>query len=61
MHKSVTLRRVMRLVQEDNYRGICTACGKGAYGVEPDARGYSCDSCAAQMVSGAEELLLELA
>ncbi len=42
---------------EDN-GGFCTACGASASGVEPDARSYECDTCGANAVYGAEELLL---
>jgi len=38
--------------------GFCLACGSEAYGVEPDARQYTCESCQAKKVYGLEELLL---
>ena len=38
--------------------GRCRACGDAAYGVEPDARGYECESCGASEVYGLEELML---
>ena len=38
--------------------GFCIACGEDAYGVEPDARRYVCESCDAKAVYGAEELLM---
>ena len=38
--------------------GYCVECKEEAYGVEPDARKYTCDSCGASAVYGAEELLL---
>lgn len=38
--------------------GFCRACGEPAYGVEPDARKYQCESCDAKQVYGIEELLL---
>lgn len=45
--------------------GFCLACGQEAYGIEPDARKYVCESCEAPKVYGLEELavmgLLELA
>ena len=46
VHKHVTVARVSRAVRRamtslDN-PGFCTACGKHADGVEPDARGYAC-------------------
>lgn len=41
-----------------NYGGYCTACGDEAYGVEPDARRYKCESCGERAVYGIEELLV---
>ena len=44
-------QRVIRLDESsytemcDSYGGYCTACGDEAYGVEPDARSYICESC----------------
>jgi hypothetical protein len=38
--------------------GACLACGERAYGVEPDARRYKCESCGAFEVYGLEELLI---
>jgi hypothetical protein len=38
--------------------GYCLACGKEAYGVEPDAQRYSCESCGEEKVYGASELLV---
>lgn len=38
--------------------GFCTACGDEAFGVEPDARNYKCESCGERKVFGAEELLI---
>jgi hypothetical protein len=42
----------------ENYGGFCIECGEQAYGVEPDARSYRCESCGANAVFGAEELLI---
>ncbi len=42
----------------ENYGGFCIECGDQAYGVEPDARRYQCESCGANAVYGAEELLI---
>ena len=63
MHKSVTLKRVMSLIKDsaDDYPGICLACGDDAYGCEPDAREYPCESCNEHQVYGAEEILLMIA
>jgi hypothetical protein len=41
--------------------GFCLACGTEAEGCEPDARQYRCESCGADAVYGAEEILLALA
>lgn len=38
--------------------GWCLACGETQGGVEPDARAYKCESCGADKVYGAEELVL---
>ena len=37
-HSSVTLDRIVSMIQADDNEGICLACGEDAYGVEPDAR-----------------------
>ncbi len=42
----------------DSYGGYCTSCGDEAYGVEPDARSYICDTCGEPSVFGIEELLI---
>lgn len=38
--------------------GFCLACGEPANGCEPDARKYTCETCGANAVYGAEEILL---
>lgn len=38
--------------------GFCLGCGSEAYNVEPDAQKYTCESCGAHRVYGAEELVL---
>lgn len=38
--------------------GFCLACGDDAYGVEPDARKYECESCGLRTVYGAGEIAL---
>jgi hypothetical protein len=38
--------------------GFCVACGQEAYGVEPDARRYRCESCDSDTVYGLEQLIL---
>ena len=42
----------------DANRGFCLACGSEAYGVEPDAQGYTCECCGLPKVYGMEELLM---
>tara|TARA_R100000306_G_C4376099_1_gene142026 strand:+ start:2724 stop:2909 length:186 start_codon:yes stop_codon:yes gene_type:complete len=42
----------------DSYMGFCLSCGDEAYGVEPDARKYECESCGDFQVHGAEEILI---
>ena len=54
----VTNERIIEAIQEDANRGFCKKCGADAYGVEPDARNYPCESCDATAVFGAEEFLL---
>ena len=58
MHASITVERIMAACEADDHLGFCIACGDEAYGVEPDARRYVCESCDAKAVYGAEELLL---
>lgn len=50
--------RVIAAIEEDDGIGFCLACGDEAYGVEPDARKYECESCGKHRVFGAEEILL---
>ena len=59
--QNLTLDRVMFAVQEDDNLGFCLRCGEQAYGVEPDAREYACESCEANLVYGAEEILVMFA
>lgn len=56
-----TIEEVMEAVESDENLGFCKACGEVAYGVEPDAQNYKCESCDANQVFGAEQLLLEMA
>ena len=55
----VTVEQILAAVEAD-CRGFCLSCGAEAYGVEPDAREYVCESCGAARVFGAEELLLHV-
>lgn len=46
------------IVHSGDNGGFCVACGEEAYGVEPDARGYECESCGEPKVYGSEELMM---
>lgn len=56
--ENLTLDDVMVAVEDDDCLGFCLKCGEMAYGVEPDARSYKCESCGAKRVFGAEEILI---
>jgi nitrate/TMAO reductase-like tetraheme cytochrome c subunit len=43
---------------DDNSEGRCLSCHDTAYGVEPDAREYVCESCGEATVYGMQELLI---
>jgi len=58
MATAIKVKATMADVQE-GCNGGCLACGEIQYGcVEPDARGYACESCGANKVYGLEELVL---
>ena len=61
MNHKLTIDDIMEAVEADDNLGFCLACGEQAYGVEPDARNYECESCGAMKVYGAEELLFKFA
>lgn len=54
----ISTDRIMRAIESGENVGFCRECGAKAYGVEPDARNYTCESCGAAAVYGAEEMLL---
>ena len=54
----LNMELVMRAAQSDESIGFCRECGAEQGGVEPDARGYKCESCGALEVYGAEEILI---
>lgn len=56
--KYLSVEEIMAAVEADDHLGFCRACGDMAYGVEPDARRYECETCGRKQVFGAEELLL---
>jgi hypothetical protein len=57
----ISQARIMAAVKRDDMTGFCTECGSEQGGVEPDANSYRCEGCGAMAVSGAENLLLEIA
>jgi hypothetical protein len=65
VHESITADRVMeaceRWDQNLDDPGFCLACGENAFGVEPDARKYTCESCGEPAVYGASEVLIHIA
>lgn len=58
------MTRIIRMTEEDyvtgseNGVGVCLACGTQTDRVEPDARGYKCDSCGEPAVYGLEAALV---
>ena len=58
--KDEILDSAMEACQADDNLGYCLACGDEAYGVEPDARRYTCESCEEPAVYGAEEIVMML-
>jgi len=63
-HKSLTDDAIGAACERRNTSldnpGFCLICGNEAEGVEPDAQNYECESCGAEQVFGAEELLMEI-
>lgn len=57
MHRAITYQRVREAIALDTQEGFCRKCGESQDCVEPDARNYKCESCGADEVFGAEELL----
>lgn len=49
--------RLEEALTGDENVGFCIACGEEADCVEPDARGYTCESCGRPSVYGAQEIL----
>ena len=43
----------------DLSEGVCISCGEVQDSCEPDACGYTCESCGDDTVYGSEELLLQ--
>jgi hypothetical protein len=61
-HKSLTEEVIADAAKREMFGldnpGFCLICGSEHEGCEPDARNYPCDSCGAEQVFGAQELLL---
>ena len=61
-HASITAERVMEAAEREmttlDNPGFCLICGAEAEGCEPDAREYTCESCGAPHVYGAQEIML---
>jgi hypothetical protein len=57
----ISQKRIVQAIESGEYIGFCTACGYDQTGVEPDAEGYTCESCGKPEVSGAEQLLIGIA
>jgi len=53
----VTPDEARDIVIDGGNEGVCIECGAEAYGVEPDAEGYQCESCGEQSVMGLENAL----
>jgi hypothetical protein len=58
--KAELLDLAMKLMEEDDYQGVCHACGATADCCEPDACNYTCVECNAKQVFGAEETIMML-
>jgi predicted RNA-binding Zn-ribbon protein involved in translation (DUF1610 family) len=58
--EGLTEDMIIDAVSEDSNTGFCLACGAEDDGVEPDAERYECPECGAEMVFGAEQILLML-
>lgn len=50
--------RVLEAIQEDDYVGFCLDCGAENYQCEPDMEEGRCESCGADRVYGAQQILL---
>jgi hypothetical protein len=64
-HKNLTDEVIVdaverRLTSLDN-PGFCLICGAEHDGCEPDAENYTCASCGAEQVFGADLLLISIA
>jgi ribosomal protein S27E len=41
----ITLDRIMEILEQDEFIGICENCGDERYCTEHDAEDYLCDNC----------------
>ena len=48
----------MAMILNGQGQGFCLACAHEQEGVEPDAVRYTCESCSAPKVYGAEQIVL---
>jgi len=46
------------MAADSDYAGFCINCGTWHDGVEPDARGYTCEECKTPTVFGAMEIVI---
>ena len=53
--EGVAEKALEALNQGADMTGFCLSCGNQQDGVEPDAKGYKCDSCDKGQVMGAED------
>lgn len=62
-HKSLTddviIEAVDRQMSSLDDPGFCLICGLEHGGCEPDACNYTCESCGAEQVFGAQELMFQ--
>ena len=56
--RKVSINRIIRAIERDDYIGFCVACGEEQGECEPDARNLKCENCGKHQVFGAEELLV---
>jgi hypothetical protein len=60
INREQILHRAMDLLEDgEDTVGLCLACGEYHDGIEPDARGYTCEACGADKVYGLEEIVLK--
>lgn len=58
LHHSLTEKRILDAVEQDENIGFCLDCGEEHSNIEPDAESYVCQCCGENSVSGAEQILL---